>query len=204
MFKIEKQYSLDWAHRVYNQCLDGKMCETSTPVQKCLRLHGHTGTFIIGLKSNQLYNDMVIDYNMLGFVKKTINDYLDHRLMIYQNDPLIASILVPQVSVLKGETVKEVKLDPIADLSVDGKFTVSKIDLSEFADRTDSPHYQMLDAILVTSFNSASEMIAMWMYYLVKNRIDKYNAENPDRNTIQVDFVTYKETPTSAATYCEN
>lgn len=203
MFKISKEFDLDTAHHVYNQSLDKEMTETDKPVRKCLRPHGHSGKFIVGVKSAELFKDMVIDFNELGFVKHLIDDHCDHRMFIYQNDPILTALLVPSMSALRTEVVKQVELELVDDLSANG-FNVYRVKFEDKDRQTESCFYQWLDGIYVTSFNTTSECLARWMYYLVKDKIDQYNKKYPDRPNVMMDQVSYKETPKSTCTFSED
>jgi len=78
-YEISKKFQIDCAHRVYNQQLDNEE-------EKCKRIHGHTYTIEVFIKSDKLSRDMVLDFNRLKIVKKFLDDYLDHRLLVYIGD----------------------------------------------------------------------------------------------------------------------
>ena len=58
---------------------------------KCRYLHGHNGLLEIEVKSANLNESgMVIDFNELGdLVKSWIDDNLDHRMILWQEDPAV-------------------------------------------------------------------------------------------------------------------
>ena len=93
MFTIEKTFEFDLAHRIHNQNLDGDFTETDKPVLKCRRLHGHTAQLKIKLGADKLVDDMVLDYNEMGFVKRMIDDVFDHRTLLSSEDPLYEKVV---------------------------------------------------------------------------------------------------------------
>ena len=74
MYTVEKTYTADIGHRIHNQKLDSEFTENNSKILKCRRFHGHTFELKVRLVSNDLIDDMVLDYNELGFVKKFIDD----------------------------------------------------------------------------------------------------------------------------------
>jgi 6-pyruvoyltetrahydropterin/6-carboxytetrahydropterin synthase len=83
MYKISKEFEFSYGHRVWNQMLSrGAVC-------KCRWLHGHNGVLRIELGGNTLKNDMVMDYNELSFVKHFVDDFMDHKMILDRNDPML-------------------------------------------------------------------------------------------------------------------
>ena len=143
---------------------------------------------------------MVIDYNELGFAKKIVDGQLDHHSMYDQNDPLVTSLVLPQLSALHGKVEEQIELEPIPELCA-GEYQVYRVKLDEKDKQPDNCFYQGLDGLLISSFNTTSECLARWMFNLVKQKIDQYNAKYPDRPDVKVASVAYKETPKSTCTY---
>lgn len=70
MYKISKEFSFDASHQLLGLL----------PGHKCMRLHGHTYTVIVELRSQVLNSvGFVTDYNLLDPMKKYIDNYFDHR-----------------------------------------------------------------------------------------------------------------------------
>lgn len=86
MYLISKKFEFDYGHRVWNQVL------TQNQICKCRHLHGHTGALTIELRSPELCNDMVLDYNEMGFLKSFVDIYLDHKMILDKHDPLIKEL----------------------------------------------------------------------------------------------------------------
>jgi len=86
-WQISKDFTISYAHRVFTQDLF-----TSGIVPKCRNIHGHDSHVSYIVESEQLTNNMVIDFMLLkpGMFKK-LNvlhaEDLDHKLLISTKDP---------------------------------------------------------------------------------------------------------------------
>lgn len=80
MYSVTKIISFCYGHRLMNY--EGK----------CKYLHGHNGLAEIALKAKKLdHRGMVIDFSDVKKVIGTfINDQLDHKMLLYKKDPLVA------------------------------------------------------------------------------------------------------------------
>jgi|SRR6056297_364800 len=75
MYKINKRFQFDAAHRIWKH------------FGKCANIHGHTYEVIIHLKGNKLNEFNVLkDYYHFKEFKKYIDDVFDHALVIQQDD----------------------------------------------------------------------------------------------------------------------
>lgn len=89
MYTISKEFQFSYSHRVWNQELsDSQEC-------KCRHLHGHNGVLTIELSSNTLTRDMVLDYNELNHIKAFVDSFIDHRLIMDKNDPMLKFLISP-------------------------------------------------------------------------------------------------------------
>lgn len=87
MYTITKEFEFAYAHRVWKQTLDPAMSNNAKP--KCRHVHGHNARVILTLCSPTLQaHDVVLDYNELNFFKKFLDDVLDHKYIVDENDPL--------------------------------------------------------------------------------------------------------------------
>lgn len=188
MFTIEKTFEFDLAHRIHNQNLDGDFTETDKPVLKCRRLHGHTAQLKIKLGADKLVDDMVLDYNEIGFVKRMIDDVLDHRTLLSTEDPLYEKV-VKNIFKQYTNTICEIALN-------DSKWKTQTINTSSIEGRDIK---EFLDAFVMVPFTTSSENIAGWIADVVKEHIDLYNARN--NTDVKLISVSYKETPKSEAVY---
>lgn len=77
MYKITRRFEFAMGHTLYQH------------PGKCAQLHGHNYLALITLKSTKLDDQgMVIDLGELGdLAKRIIDNDLDHRFLIYEEDP---------------------------------------------------------------------------------------------------------------------
>lgn len=185
MYTIQKEFTADLAHRVHTQKLDCRFTENNSKRLKCRGLHGHTVSILIKLQSEQLVNNMVLDYNEIGWFKKLIDDILDHKTLLCSDDPIYKKVFLP----LARETYV------LPEYSI-GKFTVSKFDL----DGVEDPDIlELVNSITILNFPSTSENLAHWLHDVVQKNIDIFNSRN--HTDVKCISVAYKETPKSEAVY---
>ena len=79
MYRVTREISFCYGHRLLNY--DGK----------CRHLHGHNGKAVLTLEAEALDPlGMVVDFSQIkGVVNKWIDDHLDHRLLLHQDDPYL-------------------------------------------------------------------------------------------------------------------
>lgn len=78
MFEIRWETLVDSAHRIYQH---GK---------KCAFLHGHTYKIKVRLGGKLQEDGMLVDF---GLLKEKIHHLLDHKVILFDNDPL-ARVLI--------------------------------------------------------------------------------------------------------------
>lgn len=188
MYTIEKTFTGDLAHRIHNQNLDSNFTEGNSKVLKCRRLHGHTFSLKVKLGSEELVDDMVLDYNEIGFVKNMINDILDHRTLLSKNDPWFGKI----VCIVPEYWEQSYGIPPLKKTEWD----CEQVDISNIEDQDIK---EFLSSFTLVPFTTSSENIAKWIYGIVEKRVDTYNKRN--NTNVKVLSVSYKETPNSEAIY---
>lgn len=79
MFRVSQQIDFCYGHRLLNY--EGK----------CRYLHGHNGRAVISLEAEALdHRGMLVDFTDIKRTLRTwIDDELDHRMIMHQNDPLL-------------------------------------------------------------------------------------------------------------------
>ena len=81
-YNIAKEFNFDYGHRVWPQKLNSEFsldCELA-----CRHLHGHRGTVIVHLESEELDNQgMVTDFHHLNWFKKFLDDAIDHKFILF-------------------------------------------------------------------------------------------------------------------------
>ncbi len=185
MYTIQKEFTADLAHRVHTQALDCKFTENNSTKLKCRGLHGHTVSILVKLKADKLENNMVLDYNEMGWFKSgLIEDLLDHKTLLCQDDPVFRKVFRPLGERLTG-----------TPYSV-GRFTVCKFLLDPAMDPDIA---ELLNSITILNFPSTSENLAEWLYAVVERSVSEFNKRN--NTSVKVASVSYKETPKSEAVY---
>lgn len=92
LYEVYKEIEWDMGHRVYTQKLNQELALTT--YCKCRQLHGHRYKARIYIASQRLRDDgMVMDFNHYNYLKKLIDDFLDHKFMLSIEDPLFDMFL---------------------------------------------------------------------------------------------------------------
>lgn len=86
MFRVTQQIDFCYGHRLLNY--EGK----------CRYLHGHNGRAVITLEREQLdHRGMLVDFTDIKRSLRTwIDDELDHRMIMHQDDPLLPVLQMHQ------------------------------------------------------------------------------------------------------------
>jgi len=175
MFQISKSFDFCYGHRVYSQNVNTKYAiEDDNP---CRRIHGHQGNVTVEMESLEVDNrGFVIDFKELSFIKKFINDNLDHRFILSFDDPRF-------VSLTGGYDIGRVHqlVSPIIllDDEVMG-YRCKEIEQ---------------DSFVFVDFNPTSENLAKWIFESVKRVLDNSPFE------CQLKQVVWSETPKTQAVY---
>ena len=79
MYQVSREIDFCYGHRLLNY--EGK----------CRLLHGHNGRAVVTLEDQKLNHcGMVIDFTEIKqYVSKWIDEHLDHRMILHQDDPLL-------------------------------------------------------------------------------------------------------------------
>ena len=123
MFRVTREITFCYGHRLLNY--DGK----------CRHLHGHNGKAVLTLESPELDGlGMVMDFSRIKRVVQTwIDDNLDHRMLLHQDDPVLPFLRQ------QGEPVFVMDVNPTAeniakliyDYAVAQGFPVTEVQLWE-------------------------------------------------------------------------
>lgn len=99
-YLVTKEITFDSGHRL------------SRYIGKCYMLHGHTYKLQVTVQSNELdSNGFVIDFTDLKAVLKTVTDKIDHRTLLYSEDPMNKEL----VSNLPDEWFVLVEFEPTVE-----------------------------------------------------------------------------------------
>lgn len=125
MYQVTREIHFCYGHRLINYS------------GKCKNLHGHNGLAVITIESEQLDElGMVTDFsNIKSVVSQWIDDNLDHRMILCEEDPLLP-ILQQQnepVYVMQVNPTAESIARVIFDVVDEAGFPVTKVTLWETA-----------------------------------------------------------------------
>lgn len=216
-YYIEKQFEGHVAHRIDSQKLCRVMIGDMKRTTPCRAIHGHSAVFMVGLESETLVNEMVIDFHSLSFVKRALDQHYDHRFTLAKSDPLYGFLVVEAYNQLAAYAVENgfakefipLTLNNIDDLDGGEGYRCATVQIPEEYKASGHALVELLESYTITDFKTSSENLAHWMYNVVKNRFAKYLAETTDEYTkqvlsgVNVAKVSYKESPKSIAVYSE-
>lgn len=213
MYMIEKTFKgIELGHRVRNQKLLN-FGEIKSP-NKCRNLHGHSASIKVGLTSDVLVNDMIIDFNDLSFIKDMISNYLDHHTILSMNDDLLFIFMtyftLPFIekNENENENKKEITIKSISNF-------LSLIDNNQFKCFKFSEN--IMDNIpidFIPNFNVLNEFISSFVFInteptaenmskLIYDYVDGYLRKiNSDHGlSIKCSYVEFNETENGKAIY---
>ena len=176
---IDKTFEFCYGHRVWTQKLNGEYAADLKCA--CRHLHGHEGKLQVYLKSPTGLLDptgMVTDFRHLEWLKKWINEYIDHQFMLDVNDPLF------------GQLIGSRAMIPVYIPETD-KYAGCILDLSGLEPNT--PEYEYYEGFFIVDFVPTSENLSSWMAELVDAKMKKLN--------VTVDRIDWWETPKSRSTF---
>lgn len=187
---IDKAIDFCYGHRVWTQQLDAEYSiDTCT---KCRHIHGHQARVQIFLEAKKLNPQaMVVDFKMTNWLKKFVDEYLDHKFIVDINDPLYDRIVGTRI--LLPVFIQGVK-KPVGDIIDLGDHTANyAIDdparyVIEGVDR------EYLESFFVVNFVPTSENLSKWIWSFSKEKMKKIG------NVVRIDW---HETPKSRASFME-
>ena len=184
-WEISKSFDFCFGHRVHNQMLNAEYSLDSCTA--CRHLHGHQGTVVVTLSSEELRNGMVTDFKHLNWFKKWLDEVLDHKFIMDINDPLLVHE-IPHLfdghRDLKRHFLKFHGSNYYTLLLE--KFEVLKYDpvLAE-----------KYEGMVLVNFVPTSENLSNWLFDVLKDKMRKIEG------VIIVKKVEFYETPKSKSVY---
>ena len=176
---IDKSFEFCYGHRVWTQKLNGEYAADLKCA--CRHLHGHEGKLQVFLESPEGKLDatgMVTDFRHTEWLKKWINENIDHQFIIDRNDPLYDQLLGG--SVLTTVTVPGTEY-----------FAGYKVDLGGL--EPNSPEYEYFEGFFVVDFVPTSENLSSWIAELVEVKMAPLG--------VTVQRTEWWETPKSRSTF---
>ncbi len=183
MWKIAKEFEFDYGHRVWSQTLN---CDFSLDNKcVCRHQHGHRGMIRVYLSSKELKDGMVTDFKHLNFVKKFIDDVLDHKMILDTNDPAF-NHFYPLLAFDKncGE-----QFDKLFEYHKEGYYTPWMDNIIK-----EDIHIQdVYNGLVLVEFVPTSENLSKWLFDIISDKLSSLN--------IRVDRIQFYETPKSQSNY---
>ncbi len=185
-WKISKSFEFNYGHRIATQQLDDTF---SLEEQcKCRFLHGHTATIEVTLQSNKLKEGFVTDFYHLNWLKKWINDNIDHKFIIDKDDPLIDT-LCPDEHIRFWIKPTDDEMGSVFGGNSAGKNLMNRTHLWPPV----SHITEYYESFYFVDFPPTSECLSKWIYDFVEEKMKPLEVE--------VTSVTWYESPRSKAVY---
>lgn len=176
---IDKTFEFCYGHRVWTQSLNGEYADNLKCA--CRHLHGHEGKVQVFMTGPGLdRTGMITDFRHLEWLKKFINEMIDHQFIIDRKDPLYDKI------VGNDKQLIPVSLPGRPDYVVGNILNLENI-------TPGTPDYEYYEGIFVVDFVPTSENLSKWMADLVDFKMKELN--------VAVAQIDWWETPKSRSTY---
>lgn len=176
---IDKTFEFCYGHRVHTQTLNGEYADDLKCA--CRHLHGHEGKMQVFLTGDGLdKTGMVTDFRHLEWLKKWINEYIDHQFILDRSDPLYNQMI--------GQNTA---LTPIL---VPGTDHVAGYHImpAQYATRS-GPEQEYFEGFMIVDFVPTSEKLSEWMAKIVQAKMSKLG--------VTVQRIEWWETPKSRSVY---
>ncbi len=190
-YRIDKAFDFCYGHRVWNQTLDASYTEEGGINCKCKHLHGHNAHMTIFLESETLSNGVVTDFGNLGWLKKVIDNTLDHKFIIDRADPNFDTITG---GYWPRRTFDQIMVDDFKIGEVISKAAFLKsLNVGDYNPADHAGHLEHLESFFIVNFVPTSENLSKWFFDLVSYKMGKIGVK-----CVGVDLW---ETPKSRAAY---
>lgn len=215
IWKIDKQFSFCYGHRVWSQKLEHEYCEKNDTNTKCRFLHGHEGLVHVFLESDKLERGMVTDFKHLGWLKNFLDDTIDHKFILDMNDPwfdnIINGALSGQLELENGlptgkfKTIERLNLPrqngstrqlPLIPIKLDGVYKVLgyKVDTSVSCVLGSEvyligPEKEFYEGFILVDFVPTSEHLCEWLFDITSGKMANLG--------VKVSQIDWFETPKS-------
>lgn len=188
-WSITKEFGFDYGHRVWTQKLNGNFSLDVTCA--CKHLHGHRGKLLVSLTAHDLNDQgMITDFKHLNFVKKFVDDVIDHKMILDLNDPALLALfpLATKQNLQDHKWYKTVKFNGTFLSAVRKKYKTQ--DTNELEAIT-----EVYDGLVLVDFVPTSENLSKWLFEYINEKIQPLG--------VWVDKITLYETPKSKSEYYE-
>jgi 6-pyruvoyltetrahydropterin/6-carboxytetrahydropterin synthase len=176
---IDKTFEFCYGHRVWTQKLNGEYAADLKCA--CRHLHGHEGKMQVFLTAPELdQTGMVTDFRHLEWLKKWINENIDHQFVIDIHDPLYT-----QITSDRGKSLREIVV-PGTDFVAGSVISLDGLD-------PNTPEYEYYEGFFIVDFVPTSENLSKWMADVVEVKMQKLG--------VTVHHIDWWETPKSRSVY---
>lgn len=188
---IDKQFDFCMGHRVWTQTLDPKYSIDS--ICACRHHHSHSGILKLFLGSDELINNMVLDFKFLNCYKKLVDEVIDHKFVWDFNDPGH----IHELPELYSETLDG--LDPkYFDVQEYGYKTIKQSVIDTIKSKYEHTKHknaiqEKLEGFVFVDFCPTSENLCKWWLEIAEKML-----KDLDVNVVAVE---YWETPKSHCRY---
>lgn len=188
-WKITKAFDFCYGHRVWVQKLNTEF--SLDACLACRHLHGHQGKITVEIEGTLNEQAMVTDFKHLNWFKKFVDDELDHKFIMHNDDPFLYVMLqginpnrvASEAITTFGQTYCKLRLAcPITEVK---EITPTDLSVGE-----------VLEGLLIVPFVPTSERLAEWLYKMVSHKMNELG--------VKVSYVKFNETPKTSAVYNEN
>lgn len=185
MYTIFKSFNIAYGHSVWKQRLNKILAEDCTLA--CRFQHGHNADVTIFVEAEDLDDKgMVLDFKELGFIKKFLDNVMDHKMIIDINDPMLTKFYpaLINLNVAYGESVdKYLEFNNIGNY-----FTIWPDIYTELSER----EKEIYSGIIVVQFIPTAENLAKWIFDYAQSILGTF---------AKVKKVQLWETPKACAEY---
>lgn len=185
MYNIFKSFNIAYGHSVWKQTLNSTLATDCKLA--CRHLHGHNADVVVHVETESLdTKGMVLDFKELGFVKKFLDDVVDHKLILDIDDPMLTIFYPVLISYDKNND------DSHAHHLIyqeDGDYF--KINPNLYKDLSDREQ-EIYSGMIIVSFIPTAENLAFWIYEYCQSKLD---------GIANVSKVQIFETPKACAEY---
>ena len=206
-FKISKSFNVTYSHRLHNQGVGIGACGAEN---KCRQIHGHNGVVKIKLSAKDV-NDkgMVTDFADLNWLKKELDEVIDHKTILYKEDPMLKLLFAgveqpyPYTEFNAHPVITPLKeYEPMNGYLPHWKyFGGGHEKIYRFDKLLDCPRElkeEYFQSFVLVDFIPTAENLAKWVYYTI------WEHQFDEDSTVQVHSVKWKESENSSATYKPN
>jgi 6-pyruvoyltetrahydropterin/6-carboxytetrahydropterin synthase len=182
MFNIFKSFNIAYGHSVWKQTLRSKLAGNCKLA--CRHLHGHNADVVIHMEAESLdHKGMVLDFKEMSFIKKFLDDVVDHKMILDIGDPAL-KLFLQSLDITNDDSYAHHLV-----YNDDGQYyTVKKSFYSDLSLR----EQEIYAGMIIVNFIPTAENLALWIYEYCQSKVE---------GIATVSKVQIFETPKACAEY---